>query len=191
MYVWRSFFLFRFLRVVNYRSVKWDSFSADWLGKQNLKKPSRTSTSQVVTVMKWKINVRSCNLCLFIIFFLLKWDIWNHFVPQNVMMNLFLLTHRPKTSDWCFTWQNGYRRCPLLTVSLRFMISKSFCILKLFSSTRISFLESLFWCYFLFFEVFLLRGRLFFNNFFQKLLYFVSFHNVVACISKFISLAAP
>ena len=32
-----SFFLFRFLHVVNYESGKWETFSADRLRRQNLK----------------------------------------------------------------------------------------------------------------------------------------------------------
>ena len=50
---------------------------------------------------------------LFAIFFLLKCDLlWNHFVTQNVMTNIVLPTHPPKTSDWLFAWQNGYGRHP-------------------------------------------------------------------------------
>ena len=40
---------------------------------------------------------------LYTMFFLLKWDfLWNHFVTQNVMINLFLPTHPPKTSGCHF-----------------------------------------------------------------------------------------
>ena len=53
-----------------------------------------------------------------IIFFLLNWDfLWDHFVTQNVMMNLFLPIHPFKTSDWRFAWQNGYGRRPLTSES--------------------------------------------------------------------------
>ena len=52
------------------------------------------------TVMKWKTDVCSLLHFLLTIFFLLKWDfLWNHLVSQNVMINIFLTTQPPKTSD--------------------------------------------------------------------------------------------
>ena len=53
------FFLFRFLHIVNYKSVKWEPFSADWLRNQNLKTFRVQETS---TVMKWKTDVRTLYL---------------------------------------------------------------------------------------------------------------------------------
>ena len=36
---------------------------------------------------------------------------------QNAMINIFLPTHPPKTSDWCFAkWQNGYKLRPLINI---------------------------------------------------------------------------
>ena len=37
IHVWHSFLLFCFQHVVNYKSVTWEPFSADWLWRQNLK----------------------------------------------------------------------------------------------------------------------------------------------------------
>ena len=53
IHVWRSFFLFRLLHFVNYKSVK----RKPWLiTKAECKNSSSTST-QVATVMKWKTDV--------------------------------------------------------------------------------------------------------------------------------------
>ena len=54
---------------MNYESVKWEPFSADCLGGQNLKTLRVQETS---TAMKWKTNVRTLYHFLFIIIFLLK-----------------------------------------------------------------------------------------------------------------------
>ena len=37
VYAYEVFFRFYFLHVVNYKSVKWEYFSVDWLRRQNLK----------------------------------------------------------------------------------------------------------------------------------------------------------
>ena len=78
------------------------------------KNPSSASISQVATMWNGKQTcVRFNFLYLFLIFFLLKLDLlWNHFVTQNVMTNIVLPNHPPKTSDWRFAWQNGYGRHP-------------------------------------------------------------------------------
>ena len=60
-----------------------------------------------------KVCVRFNLLFLFKIFVLLKLDFpWNHFVTQNVLINIFLPTHPPKMSGWHFAWQNGYGHLP-------------------------------------------------------------------------------
>ena len=83
IHAWRGFFLFCFLDVVNYKSMKWEPFSADWLRRQNLK----TLRVQVPWWNGKQIRVRCFFLHLFIIFFLLKWDfLWNHFATQNVRL---------------------------------------------------------------------------------------------------------
>ena len=51
-----QFFLFLFLHIVNYKSVKWEASSADWLRGQNLKTLWVQETS---TLMKWKTDVRT------------------------------------------------------------------------------------------------------------------------------------
>ena len=73
-----------------------------------------------------------------------------------------------------------------VTVSLRFAISKLFCILKLFCSTLISFV-SIFWCYFLFFVVVLLGCHFSFSQLFLGVLVFCFriFYVVVVCIRVF------
>ena len=50
-------------------------------------------------------------ICLCIFFWI--GILWNQFVTQNVLINIFLPTHPPKRSDWRFAWQNGYGRHPL------------------------------------------------------------------------------
>ena len=53
------------------------------------------------------------NFCLLYRIFLLKWDfLWNHFVTQNIMINIFLPTQPPKTWQWHFVWQNANGRHP-------------------------------------------------------------------------------
>ena len=92
-----SFFLFRFLHVVNYKSVKWETFFADGLRRQNLK-------TLWVQVPWW--NGKQTYLCCiflfsFAIFFLLRWVfLWNHFFRQNVMINIFLPTHLKRQIDF-------------------------------------------------------------------------------------------
>ena len=59
---------------------------------------------------------------LFIVFFLLKWGfLWNYLITHNVIINIFLLTHPPKTSDWHFTWQNE------IDVAPKGMLRSMFC----------------------------------------------------------------
>ena len=115
MYAWNRIhvwlFLFHALHDMNYKSVKWEPFSVDWLRGQNFK-------TLWVQVQWWNGNQTciGCNfLYLLIIFFLLKIldFLWNHFVTQKVMINILLPTHPPKTSDWRFAWQKRYWRRPL------------------------------------------------------------------------------
>ena len=64
-----------FLHVVNYKSVKWESFSVDWLQRQ-----------------WWNGKQRCvrCNFFIFLYIFLLKWDLLcKHFVTQNVLIYIF------------------------------------------------------------------------------------------------------
>ena len=88
--------------------------------KAEFKNPSSTSNSQVAAI--WKTDMLTLYfLYLFIIFFLFKWDLpWNHFVMQNIITNIVLPIQPPKTSDWHFTWQNGYGCHPLINKSQRF-----------------------------------------------------------------------
>ena len=55
-YTYDAVFLFLFLHIVNYKSVKWEASSADWLRGQNLKTLWVQETS---TLMKWKTDVRT------------------------------------------------------------------------------------------------------------------------------------
>ena len=91
-YIYDVVFVFCFLHVVNYKSVKWELFSADWLRRQNLK----TRRVQVpLTSLPWWIVKQTwvrCNfLYLFIILFLLKipYLLWSDFVTQNITINIF------------------------------------------------------------------------------------------------------
>ena len=98
-------------------TIKWEPFSVDWLRGQNFK-------TLWVQVQWWNGNQTciGCNfLYLLIIFFLLKSldFLWNYFVTQNVMINIFLSTHPPKTSDWRFAWQNGSWRRSLTYQDLK------------------------------------------------------------------------
>ena len=54
--------------------------------------------------------------CFYIFSFLKSYLLWKYFVTQNVMINIFLPTHSPKTSDWRFAWQNKYGRRPLVKI---------------------------------------------------------------------------
>ena len=58
--------------------------------KLEFKNPLSTSTSQIATMMKWKTDVRTLQFLIFVYIFLLKLDpLWNHFVTQNIMINIF------------------------------------------------------------------------------------------------------
>ena len=110
IHVWYSFFLFRsFYTCCELWKCGVRTFSHKLIRKAEFKNPSSTSISQVATVWNGKQKCVRCNfLYLFIIFFLLNWDLfWNYFVTQNTMTNKLLPTHPPKTSDWRFAWQNS------------------------------------------------------------------------------------